>query len=569
MAHQGNNVSVELEGLLRRPQPSPSRAAFSATPPSFDPGLQGRTHPFPAPSASTALKESRIESGQGGRQGTSQSDVDEHALQTSASRQSTDEAAQGSDRALNHTTNGHPDVRRDSNAGTNVEHPPEPTLVKSDPLQLGNGERAEIPASNNDSSPHPAAPSPSRGNATRPREDGIISFFSKNLCITLIALGFAVNFAEWMTVVFLVLQIDLHDEHPVRYAAQAWACVFLGSLVVLGPFIYCGIYVVKGGSSPKHNTREGSLTIISFFIVEVFSFVLVLAYFYSSAIPQYESYKWDRETEFKIDLQPPAVALFGDYNDAVSASLMSDWSTCWFPRWTKNKTTLCSEQFPNKLQWMHTETYGTVSYYHYKPADETQYKSISDQLDLQALVTLKQKLTAVQGNSSDIRHWYNTQNPQGSVLYAVLYDQRLSTDELRLAFDCGILGWTEIPALGSNTFTITASRVHDKFDKIDVKRNATCHNFTSQTYAKDDPPYTTYRFHLSSSGSVNSSSCDVGVTGTPQNHCLAQILIRYETFLVSTDTTARKIDKNGIFLNISAIVGAVAFVAAFLTMYEI
>jgi hypothetical protein len=131
------------------------------------------------------------------------------------------------------------------------------------------------------------------------------------------------------------------------------------------------------------------------------------------------------------------------------------------------------------------------------------------------------------------------------------------------------MGWTEIPALGSNTFTITASGTHDTYGQIALKNDAKCHDFASQIYAKDDPPHTTYRFHLGSSGSVNSSICDVGPTGTAQDSCIAQMLIRYESFLVTTDKTVRNTGKLAILINIGSIVGAVTFFAAFLTMYEI
>jgi hypothetical protein len=130
------------------------------------------------------------------------------------------------------------------------------------------------------------------------------------------------------------------------------------------------------------------------------------------------------------------------------------------------------------------------------------------------------------------------------------------------------MGWTEIPALGSNIFTITASRIYDKLGQIKVDYNDKCHDFASEVLAMDNPPYTTYRFHLSSFGSMNGSICDVGRDCSTTEGCISRIAIQYETFIVSTDTTVRQIDKKGILINMGAIVGAVAFIASFFLMYE-
>jgi hypothetical protein len=82
------------------------------------------------------------------------------------------------------------------------------------------------------------------------------SFFCDNLYIVLIALGFAVNIAEWLTIVFLVYGIDRHVKEPKRYAKDAWAGVFLGSLAIFVPVIFGFVYFVKRDTLPKHHSMS-------------------------------------------------------------------------------------------------------------------------------------------------------------------------------------------------------------------------------------------------------------------------------------------------------------------------
>jgi hypothetical protein len=139
-----------------------------------------------------------------------------------------------------------------------------------------------------------------------------------------------------------------------------------------------------------------------------------------------------------------------------------------------------------------------------------------------------------------------------------------------MAFDCRILGWTELPALGSNTFAIEAVRTSDKLGIIQkaLDLNTTCQKFVSWVYSLDNPPYTTYRMALSSSGTSYGNICDIGPTGEVNQSCISQVIVRYNSFMVSTVESAPGITKVDILINQQAIVGAVAFFGWFLIIFQ-
>ncbi|KAK6394228.1 hypothetical protein LTR65_002074 [Meristemomyces frigidus] len=157
--------------------------------------------------------------------------------------------------------------------------------------------------------------------------------------------------------------------------------------------------------------------------------------------------------------------------------------------------------------------------------------------------------------------------PQNPTLYSMMYDPRLTLEDLISCLSCGILGWTEQPALGSNTYTIDETiSTSDTLGKISPVSNHTqCGDLTTKIYALKGG-YTTYRYHLSSSGTSYGNVCDVN--GTYTESCVTQVLIRYGSFMVSSMTSIPGMEKTQILIDVAAIVGAVAYVAWFLTIFQ-
>ena len=99
---------------------------------------------------------------------------------------------------------------------------------------------------------------------------------------------------------------------------------------------------------------------------------------------------------------------------------------------------------------------------------------------------------------------------------------------IELGIECGVVALNEIPALGSTTFTITASEVVDHLGMLNVTdANSKCRNIY-----KSDPPFTSYSFHAISGGSSNGSVCDVS-SPQYQASCFSQLIIRFSTFSVN------------------------------------
>jgi hypothetical protein len=149
-------------------------------------------------------------------------------------------------------------------------------------------------------------------------------------------------------------------------------------------------------------------------------------------------------------------------------------------------------------------------------------------------------------------------------LFAAIYDSRIPLD---IAIDCGLVGLTEIPALGSNSFTILASRTTDRLGMMEPPPEpAGCMKLYTDTFTMSGPPYTSYDFHLSSTGVHDPSSCDADISAN--NTCFSQAIIRYGTHSVTTRESAPGIEKIQILTDEGAIVGAVQFFLYFLGVFS-
>jgi hypothetical protein len=142
-------------------------------------------------------------------------------------------------------------------------------------------------------------------------------------------------------------------------------------------------------------------------------------------------------------------------------------------------------------------------------------------------------------------------------IHATLFDSRVDLSE---ALRCGLIALTEIPALASNTFTITAESTHDILGVIQPSNaQPGCREFYAQTLAMKNPPYTSYSFNLGSMPLSDSNLCDSSANSDAV--CTSQALLRYATRMIRTMESKRGMGKVDILVNEGAIVEAIQFFA--------
>jgi hypothetical protein len=310
-------------------------------------------------------------------------------------------------------------------------------------------------------------------------------------------------------------------------------------------------------------------------LTEIFAFVFTIAYIYGFAHHKRSSAKWELDGDIKNKTHAPAFALFGNYNDAASAIFTGEWTKCYFPRWTDNGTTSCEDLFRNKARTLENGPFGHVNFYTFNALGAQDFTSATDELLLQTTVKCMlishapMRGTNLTGDSHKISQSYNTSSPQYPTLYSIMYDPRLTFNDFKAALQCGILGWTEQPALGSNTYTIDETvRTFDELGKISPSSNEPlCTDLTARIYALEEG-YAAYRYHLSSSGAFNATACDLNGTDSIAQPCTSQVLIRYGSFKVSSMKSVPGMEKVQMLIDVGAIVGAVAYVGWYLTIFQ-
>jgi hypothetical protein len=169
------------------------------------------------------------------------------------------------------------------------------------------------------------------------------------------------------------------------------------------------------------------------------------------------------------------------------------------------------------------------------------------------------------GNSSEIKR-IGLDRP---TLYAVLYDPRLSFEDLDLAFSCGLLGWTDLPTLASNTFTITdVTHTTDRLGKIRLPADhpQPCRDLMSRVYALESPGYTTYKYHLTSLAPFHNHVSEAGTEG--EVSCVMQILVTVASLKVTSETSVHGISKWDIVNNLGALVGALTYIGGYLDIFK-
>lgn len=129
------------------------------------------------------------------------------------------------------------------------------------------------------------------------------------------------------------------------------------------------------------------------------------------------------------------------------------------------------------------------------------------------------------------------------------------------ALDCGIVTLAEIPALGSNTLTITPYVMIDDVDALQ-----------SSSWSGHCTEYRHYRYYegqLSSTGIFNSSSCDTSSKTYAGGKCISQVMLRFSTNIVTNFTSDRLLDRKQMFIDEGGIVGFVMFLTWFLGIFAV
>ncbi|KAK5734312.1 hypothetical protein LTR17_008976 [Elasticomyces elasticus] len=395
------------------------------------------------------------------------------------------------------------------------------------------------------------------------------------------------NVALWAALAWLVPRIDTARTAPILYYGVMAAIIAI--VVVAASAIewfavhayiqsnYPSLLISQDAPQPGDaNTEEPAveptlstgvaLARGGIIVAGLCAVVLPFLYFFRTALPTYHNApKWKYETSYEQSLAPPGFALFGHYNDGASAIFDSDtWTKCYSPQW--NDT--CNNFFPNSSTTLNSTAYGNPSYYAFNTslantptpanaAPKKEYTSAGDKLLLQ--------VGRVNWNFTEFNSTYGKDAMQKPVLYAAVYDPTLSGDNLTLALDCGVLSWTEIPAFDSTTITILSKVTKDPRNMIAYNTTTPeCEGLASYLHTIE---YKTYEFYTSSSGSSDISQCEVSRPGGTSYGCFKQVLIRYGSFVVSTMRSEPGILPLDILPNISAILGAVAWVQWFTSIF--
>jgi hypothetical protein len=202
----------------------------------------------------------------------------------------------------------------------------------------------------------------------------------------ILAIGLSLNFGEWIAMIYLVKRIEDNDKS--EYNAIAWGAVFTSATIFL--FLILCIYFAF---TVNINQNWGLLTRIANYFVLVLCFVLVLAYFYASAIPTYRSTIWKTDIDFYEEIRSPAVIVCGDYNDAASAKLQDGWSACQFPRFSDDGSTNCLGDIQQQLQILTTERFGSLKCYVFEISTDTMFNTTSKELLIKSLFQCKKTLS--------------------------------------------------------------------------------------------------------------------------------------------------------------------------------
>lgn len=139
------------------------------------------------------------------------------------------------------------------------------------------------------------------------------------------------------------------------------------------------------------------------------------------------------------------------------------------------------------------------------------------------------------------------------------FDPRINLTD---AVACGLVQMVQVPHAATNIFYITAERITDTLGMIVPPATERCTALYKEALSQEASPYMSFGFSLSSEYGGNSSVCK-------SDACVSTAMFSYASHVVHTMVSKHGIDQLTIWLNCSAIVGAVQFFAWFFGIFNL
>lgn len=302
-------------------------------------------------------------------------------------------------------------------------------------------------------------------------------------------------------------------------------------------------------------------------------FTLVVLYLYASAIPQYNTLRWESGVNFTDSLSLPAFAFVlnhyyfrtpTDTSRTFCYDLMSNGTSQFCPKAAFSSTPielyLTSSEQPDVVAYIFNSTYlqreantGELGF------DQALGNQVLISVDLNCEIS-PSPLDAFADILLDTA--FVRANVVGNALNVAFFDPRYNlTDQLA----CGLVQFTNVQPVSNNNFYVTAEQITDKLGLISAPTSPQqCKQFFRNTLSQEDSPYLSYSASLSPVSNQDVSTCD-----SNDDTCQAVVTLNYPSNIVGTIASTHSIDRLTIWLNAGAIVGGVQFFTWFLGIFNV
>ncbi|UDD61145.1 hypothetical protein AFCA_008528 [Aspergillus flavus] len=228
---------------------------------------------------------------------------------------------------------------------------------------------------------------------------------------------------------------------------------------------------------------------------------MVWIYYDNVAVHRRAAWRFEVDVTHPDTLPSPAFVIAIGYGDAAFAQFRRTphsgiLTKCFWPEYDKS----CPTNFSDVIKSFNSSIYGQLWYLSYRPnSTREEYSNLSQKHILQVFTSW---------DSASISYHYNTTAPQLPYYYYAIFDSNLDFEK---GLECGLITLREMPAIGSNSFAITASYYDDALNVLYPNSSSSaCAELGHHLYQFDTS--------LSSTGGYNYTACDAN----EQEACISQ-----------------------------------------------